>query len=295
MNQPLVSVIVPAYNVERYVETCLQSILDQSYQNFEIIVVNDGSSDNTGEVIQSFHDERISYYSQENMGVSKARNSGITLAKGDFIALLDADDWWHEDKLEKQLKVLSDASIDVSYTDQYLTDEDGRKFDSSKVNGVSGDITDQIISGNFVNTSSAIIRKSFLDKIWAKYDESYPVCEDWFFWFFLAINGAKFHFLDERITPYRQHSESLSKNFERMYNKSYQLLKYFEDYCIEKGYQDKLVFVNEGRFLQELKYAHRLAGQGSKKDAYKHFFMAMKLKPLSYRACWGVLKNLVKY
>ena len=161
MNQSLVSVVIPAYNVEKYIEQCIQSVLDQTYQFFEIIVVDDGSSDQTAKRIKAFSDKRISYIFQKNTGVSKARNNGIAQAKGEFIALLDADDWWHEDKLEKQLKILEDCDIDISYTDQYLTNEKGEPFFSSKVNGASGDITNEIITGNFVNTSSAVIRKSF--------------------------------------------------------------------------------------------------------------------------------------
>ena len=291
-NSPLVSVIIPAYNVEKYIDDCLKSVFAQSYQNFEIIVIDDGSTDSTTEKVKGYEDSRLRYYYQENSGVSKARNYAMSLAKGNYVALLDSDDWWHEDKLEKQLKVLEDESIDVSYTNQYLTDEFGTIIDSQSVNGFSGDISDQIISQNFVNTSSAVIRKSFLDKVWGKYDESYPVCEDWFFWFFLAINGAKYHFLEERMTPYRQVSSSLSKDFDKMYEKALELLEYFEAFCIEKGFKSKLVFVKEGKFFQELKYAHRLLSQSNKKQAYRHFMKALKLKPLSLRPYWGMVKGI---
>lgn len=104
IEQPLVSVIVPAYNCEKYLERALSSVLAQSWKNFEIIVVNDGSTDGTAEQAAKFGD-KINYVSQKNAGASSARNRGIQLARGEYIAFLDADDSWVSSKLELQVEV----------------------------------------------------------------------------------------------------------------------------------------------------------------------------------------------
>ena len=103
---PLVSVIIPAYNASRYIVSTIQSVLNQSYRYLELIIIDDGSKDNTAELVKTFTDERIQYFYQLNQGVSVARNTGISKAKGDFIAFLDADDIWRSENLEVKLNYL---------------------------------------------------------------------------------------------------------------------------------------------------------------------------------------------
>jgi glycosyltransferase involved in cell wall biosynthesis len=103
--QPLVSIIIPVYNCEKYLKASIESVLAQNYQHREIIVIDDGSTDNSAEVAKSFG-SLLSYYTQENSGTAVARNHGIKLAKGDFLAFLDADDLWLENKLELQISAL---------------------------------------------------------------------------------------------------------------------------------------------------------------------------------------------
>lgn len=118
---PLVSVIIPTYNVEKYIEKAIQSVLDQTYPNIEIIVVDDGSTDHTVDVVRSFHDERIKLFINErNMGPSYSRNRGIKEAKGEWIAFLDGDDWWDKERLEKLLNVAETYQADVVCDDLYL-------------------------------------------------------------------------------------------------------------------------------------------------------------------------------
>lgn len=104
----MISVIIPLYNKEHYVAKTISSVLAQTYQNFELIIVNDGSTDHSAEIVSSFSDSRIRYVEQANGGVSSARNHGLRLAKGDFIAFLDADDTWYPDFMEQMLKLYHD-------------------------------------------------------------------------------------------------------------------------------------------------------------------------------------------
>ena len=106
MQSDLVSIIIPAFNAEMYIEDCLNSVINQTYQNIEIIVVNDGSTDLTLELVNSFNDPRIILINQENKGCSASKNQGLRIANGDFIQYLDADDFLSSDKIEKQVNKL---------------------------------------------------------------------------------------------------------------------------------------------------------------------------------------------
>lgn len=118
MNNPLISVIIPCYNVEKYVAECLESILSQSYQNLEIVVINDGSTDNTEEVIKPFlRDKRIIYKSQNNLGLSEARNSGLRIISGKYVCLIDSDDYIDKDYITILYENLIKYNADISMCD----------------------------------------------------------------------------------------------------------------------------------------------------------------------------------
>ena len=108
MSAPLVSVVIPAYNHERYVGAAIESVLEQTYSNFELIVVDDGSTDRTADIIKKYSDKRISYYYQENQDAYNTINRGISLARGQFIAILNSDDIYHKKRLETLLSACSD-------------------------------------------------------------------------------------------------------------------------------------------------------------------------------------------
>jgi len=114
-NTDLISVIIPTYNRAHLIKRSVESVLNQTYKNIELIIVDDGSTDNTKEVIDSINDKRIVYVKQENQGASAARNKGIDLANGKYIAFQDSDDVWHLDKLEKQVHILKQNNADVVF------------------------------------------------------------------------------------------------------------------------------------------------------------------------------------
>ena len=125
---PLVSVIMPAYNAEKYIEEAVSSVLSQTYKNWELLILDDCSSDCTAEIAEYFAslDTRIRLLrNPQNMGVAKTRNRGFDIAKGEWIALLDSDDVWHSDKLEKQLAVAGRAGADIIYCSYALVNESG--------------------------------------------------------------------------------------------------------------------------------------------------------------------------
>jgi len=123
----MISVIMPVYNVEKYVAESIQSVLDQTYSDFELNIVNDGSTDNTANVVRSFQDARIRLITQENKGVSVARNKGIEAALGDYIAFLDGDDLWCPDFLAKMIAKTAQVKTNVVYCGHFTLFENGRE------------------------------------------------------------------------------------------------------------------------------------------------------------------------
>lgn len=111
----MISIVLPSFNRAHILPKAVESILRQTYKDFELIIVDDGSSDNTCEVVKGFNDDRIVYVHQENAGACVARNNGIDHARGEYIAFQDSDDVWHEDKLEKQLTTLRNTGADVVF------------------------------------------------------------------------------------------------------------------------------------------------------------------------------------
>ena len=123
MQNPFFSVIIPAYNLEKYIATALQSVLAQTFRDFEIIIVNDGSTDETVSIIQSFHDPRIHLFSQPNRGVSQARNIGMRKARGAYFAFLDGDDYWYPEHLELANDFFNLHPEILVYSNRHMLDE----------------------------------------------------------------------------------------------------------------------------------------------------------------------------
>lgn len=197
-SNPTVSIIIPTYNRVCLVERAVRSVLNQTYQEFELIVVDDGSDDDTPKVVKSFKDKRIRYIRhQENKGGSTARNSGIKVAKGQFIAFLDDDDEWLSEKLEKQIVVLEKLSEEwgVVYTGRYEKSKGGDE--TIQLPGYSSDIYRQLFLGCFIGGSTTLVRHSCFDKI-GLFDESLLRHQDWDIFIRIAKH-YKFAFIEEPL------------------------------------------------------------------------------------------------
>jgi glycosyltransferase involved in cell wall biosynthesis len=190
---PLISVVIPVYNGEKTIRETIDSVLNQTFTDFEIVIINDGSQDATSEIITSIKDDRIKFFSYSNSGVSASRNRGIAKACGEFIACLDADDLWTSDKLEAQLKALQDnpqAAVAYSWTD-YI-DESGQFLYPGSYITLSGDVYAELLVKNFTeNGSNPLIRKDALLQI-GGFDEALFGPEDWDLFLRLA---SRYHFV----------------------------------------------------------------------------------------------------
>lgn len=188
---PTISVIIPAYNVERTILQTISSIQKQTFKDLEIIVINDGSSDRTLELLSTITDARLKVYSYPNGGLPTARNRGIYRARGEYISFIDADDLWTVDKLEKQLAALQanpDAGVAYSWFTIMIEPED--TADVSFVLGkrvfFQGNVYDRLLIDNFVGNGSNLLVKSSAIESVGNFDPSLKSCEDWDYYLRLA-------------------------------------------------------------------------------------------------------------
>ena len=167
--QPLVSVVVPVFNVEKYLQRSIESVLEQSYRKFELIIVDDGSTDDSFSIYHKFADidSRIKVVWQANQGLAAARNTGIRIASGEYVALLDSDDYWHVDKLKYHVKLLQTfPQVGVSYSSSSLIDEEGQEIgliQNPKCHHIRP--KDVFLRNPIGNGSAAVIRKVVFDEI----------------------------------------------------------------------------------------------------------------------------------
>jgi len=206
---PLVTVLLPCYNAEQYIADCIESVLDQTWHKFELIVIDDGSSDRTTDIIRSYKDNRIVLVrNDKNEGIVQSLNTGIKIAKGKYIARIDADDMMHADRLDKQVRFL-EAQPEVSVVGSWIRVID--QYD--KPIGLMDYPTDDEgikISISFLNPfchPAVMIRSDVLKKF--RYSARYKHCEDFHLWFRLAANHNMAN-IPEYLTSYRIHSDNVS-------------------------------------------------------------------------------------
>ncbi len=206
---PRVSVIIPAYNCERYISRAVESAIDQTYQDWEIIVIDDGSTDSTSRVLDAYRDV-IQYVYQENQGAAKARNRACELAKGEFLAFLDADDFFLPEKLAKQIACFeSDPSLGMVQNGWLMVDETGKDICAAMPWQVAPklDLETFVVYKN-VRPSAMMLRREWWESL-GGFDPRFPPTEDLDFALRLALKGCKCVWLKEILTCYRQHDKNL--------------------------------------------------------------------------------------
>jgi glycosyltransferase involved in cell wall biosynthesis len=216
----LISVIIPAHNVERFIGHTLRSVLNQTHRALEVIVVDDGSRDGTAAIVASAaeRDPRVRLIRTHNAGVSAARNLAIADSRGEFIAPIDADDIWRQDKLARQLAVMhaSGPGVGVVYCWSAGIDERNRiilpTWNNSAV--VGNVLRDIVVSGIAGNGSTPLIRRKYVEAV-GGYDAELTLCEDWKFYTALA-GVCEFAVVPEHLTGYRLHLKSASVNVRPM-------------------------------------------------------------------------------
>ncbi len=226
-SHPLISVIIPAYNAEAFIEKALNSVLTQSYPQFEVLIINDGSTDNTATIINRYQDTRIRLINQINGGLSNARNTGIKEARGNYLAFLDADDYWTHKKLEKQIALLSEhPEISFCSSQSRIETPEGAFLNDWLCPDISGSTLQTIFEHNaaITGSGSGIMVSKELQRQAGFFDESLHSLEDIDMWMRYAAL-AEYACIPETLTIITKRPDSMSRNLATMRESAMQVLR----------------------------------------------------------------------
>jgi glycosyltransferase involved in cell wall biosynthesis len=279
MENPKVSVIMPAYNAGQYIRESLDSIFAQTYKNYEVIVVDDGSTDNTQTILKEYPEVRCFYTNRS--GPAAARNLGIRNCDGEFIAFLDSDDIWRSEKLAKQVKVMiDDPDTALVFTENSFFNQAGviPGFLGKKQRLMEGDIVQNIFWKSGVGTPTVMVRRSVFDKV-GYFEEGLICAEDDNMWMRIA-NQMKVSLLDEQLVLVRVRDNSLSQTRGNIFSGVKAHLALLESKYPEL--REKL-----GK-LVEMKHALLNTAQGlvlldlnRRREARQEFIEAIQYRPMS--------------
>ncbi|WP_369753182.1 glycosyltransferase family 2 protein [Flavobacterium sp. WC2409] len=261
VNKPVVSVIMPAYNASAYIQESINSVIAQKYTNWELIIIDDGSTDRTSEIIinNCSQDLRIKYFHQENGKQGKARNLGLLHSRGKYIAFLDADDLWLAEKLDIQLEEIKAKNVDLVFANSYVFNNDNISDRSRKIN-----ILNQVFKGEEALSLFLEINRIPILTVLAKKEKILLVdgfsekpaiqnAEDYHLWLKMLISGFVFYGSEKTLASYRDHSES-STSHDKLASK--QLPEVFFD-LLQNNSDEKHFFLNALKKQLRKRYARR--------------------------------------
>jgi glycosyltransferase involved in cell wall biosynthesis len=213
---PNISIILPCFNHGLYIAQAIEGVLEQTYNDFELIIIDDGSQDKSKQIIEYYarKDKRIiPIFQGTNVGPGAARNAGLKISSGNFIAFCDADDIWEREKLKLQLNILSEfEEYDVVHSDAIIVDSNGnstgKKFSElfQKDKTLHGNLLNGICLTNFINTQTVLMKRRCFHSV-GYFPEDCRVAEDWVYWVKLA-KGHNFFYIDLPLAKYRIHKTS---------------------------------------------------------------------------------------
>jgi glycosyltransferase involved in cell wall biosynthesis len=290
-NSPLVSIVIPTYNHAPMLQRALATVVEQTYQNWNAIVVNNFSTDNTLEVVAAFNDPRIQCVNFRNNGVIGAsRNEGIVLATGKYVAFLDSDDTWFPTKLEKCVEILESGSDLVCHA-EYWIDESGKSRLVAYGPSEAATHHNLIYKGNRISTSATVVRTALLKEVHG-FDVAPELIstEDYDLWIRLAAKSDRFAFISEPLGEYHRHDNNVSANIEKHLAAELALLaKHFSantrfENMIARRRRKALAYYGAGRSLHRTR-KHFLALQ--------KYSRSLVIWPLSLRLYAAVMLSLM--
>lgn len=256
------SVIIPTYNRAELLSRAIRSVLAQTYQNWELILLDDGSTDDTTEIVNAYHDSRIRYFYGENHGAACARNRALEKANGQYIAFLDSDDTWSHEKLELQLGVMEKyPQIDLLFTDfqniNFASGEHGTGFDQNaqamavlqteKIDNslslVTGGMPQALAMGNFIATDTVLLRKEVLRRT-RVFREDLRNAEDFELWWRMGLVGINFAYLDMVLMQRNKPTGSLSSPGVETAQNTLKALDLCKENSMAAGRPDHLPYLN---------------------------------------------------
>ncbi|MFA6169605.1 MAG: glycosyltransferase [Candidatus Margulisiibacteriota bacterium] len=262
---PKVSVVIATHNHAHFLPDCLNSVKGQTYQDYEVIVVDNGSTDDTKEVIERLAWDKLRYHYQKDTGsVAGPRNTGGKLARGEYLAYLDSDDSWYPDKLAKVMEVFADHPETDLVTHHLRTVVHGKPGGLLLVGPDKGDVFRALLLGNCVLGSATVVRKKAMDEIGGfDGDKGFVHVEDYEAWLRLAAKGKKFFFLDATLGDYRIHKSNLSHDFKTAFDNELRAVrKHFRGYVSRYPLDNFFLYRSSlARIYLRLSYRYFLYGQ----------------------------------
>jgi len=269
---PRVGVLIPTYNRAGTLGDALRSVLEQTWTDFEVLVVDDGSTDRTEDVVRSFNDPRVRYVRlSKQHGAGGARNAGLTMMRNEWIAFQDSDDTWMPDKLEKQMALAAamQPAPDVVYC-RCLRRMSGqaRIFPPRSVKETSGRLFDRMLTGNLISTQTALVRRTCFER-WGLFDESMPPLEDWEYFLRLSRHVV-IGMVDEVLVDAPFSTDSVSLMHER-YARGF--IRLLELYAADYASRPALLARHHGTIADRLYWA------GLREEGRRHYAQAFRLNP----------------
>ncbi len=285
----LVSIVTATYNMADYIAETLDSILAQDYPHLESIVIDDGSTDNTTEVLAPYvATGRVRVIKQENAGQTVAKNRGIAEARGEFIAFCDADDTWRPDKLTKQVAAFAtDPNIGMVFSDINFMDGNGDPYDMPHMKRVGGKITAELLVDNFIPFPTSIVRARVLEEV-NGFDEDLTMSIDYDLWLRISLNYLM-HYIPEPLANYRIWEGQMSNKMGERLDNFFKLLERFlkdNPGCVTQEEIDAAwghTLVTRGQWHSE---------EGRKAEALRDYGRAMQHKILDERL-WRRIGSLI--
>jgi len=287
----LVTVIIPTYNMGHYLPQAVQSALAQSYANVEVQIVDDGSTDDTPGIVRQWDgDPRVRVHRQTNSGLSAARNQGVALSSGRFVALLDADDMWLPEKLSRQMPLFQGRpELGVVYSDYERMDGEGHPLPKGPTHMHRGWISGPLLIENFVSVSTTVVRRECFERH-GGFDLALRTGEDYEMWLRLSVH-YQFDFIAESTLRYRTWGGQMSKDYRARYATGIRVMRNFLDN-------------NPGAVRSSVArsaWAHTYTGRGNstlwqEKDrwaAFRDYLRALSFHPGYWPAWRAILRSFI--
>ena len=276
---PTVSVIIHTFNNEKFIAETIESVLKQTYNDYEIIVVDDGSEDGTRDVLLPYMQD-IRYHYKENGGIASAKNAGISLSNSEFIAFLDHDDLWVPDKLKIQMEHFSsNPQVGLVYA-KYTSFRNDKELRTKPEKGYSGWIFKELLSKSFIQTSTVMVKRECLNAV-GPYDESFTLGDEYDM-FLRVAKRFQCGFVDKELTRYRIHDRNASKD-DLLFDK--ENLRVFKK--VYNGYTDldekEKKILRKRIAMYSLKVAKGLYNQGQLEESKKYQKEALEYLPFYKR------------
>jgi len=296
VNKPLVSVVIATYNMAAYVLLAVKSVLDQTYKNTEVIIVDDGSTDDTREALKTYlNDPRVRYLFQKNKGQAAAKNYGVRESQGEYVAFLDGDDMWAPEKLDVQIPLfLNSEAVGLVYSRVLYIDEIGKELSVADNELFRGRVSGPLLIRNFIGFGTCVVRKECFDRL-GGFEERLRMGIDYELWLRFSTR-YDFDYVDLPLLRYRLWPGQMSKNFRGRYLNGIEIMKNFlQEFpgAVDKDTENEAWAHTYVGFGQCVKSIDRRLGQ-----ALKLYLRALGHKPgylPAWRAIITAILNLEKH